>query len=164
MDEKTKQQILEDAEKLQRGVDRQLEETEESDLEFLQNFHEEFGYLSEQNQRLAQVQYRQRLRQVKRDPGLVAMCKEEGITPEQFVALEYRDPEAFAQELQIGTKRYIKRLKGELKEKQPDPFFDPSTSLKPHPRNVEKAREVAKSGKGDDKMVDDLIAALMYGE
>jgi hypothetical protein len=169
MDEKTKREIIEladkfeKAEKLQKTVDDTLAETEWEDNEFLEDFHAEYGPLVEQNRKLMEVQYRQRLRSIKRDPALMTALKRRGISAEKFAHLSDRDPGAYPEVYQQGIEQLLNRLEGKG-TKRPDPFFDPSVTLRPHPKNVEKAREVAKSGKGDDKMIDDLITALMYGE
>lgn len=163
MDEKTRQQILEDAEKLQKTVDDTLTETEWEDQTFLEDFHAEYGPLVEQNRKLMEVQYRQRLRSIKRDPALMAALKRRGMSAEKFAQLSDRDPRAYPEVYHQGVEQLLDRLEGKG-PKRSDPFFDANVSLKPHPKNVEKARAVAKSGKGDDKMIDDLISALMYGE
>jgi hypothetical protein len=154
MDEKTK---------LEKTIDAHLQETEEEDAEFLEYFNEEYGNLTEQNRRLMEVQYRQRLRGIRRDPALMSALRKRNMSPEKFAQLSDRDPGAYPETYTKGIEQLLDRLEGKS-TKRPDPFFDASATLKPHPENVAKAREVAKKGRGDDKQVDDLITALLYGE
>jgi hypothetical protein len=154
MDEKTK---------YEQAIDTHLRETEQDDAEFLEYFNEEYGSLTENNRQLMEVQYRQRLRAIRRDPALMSALKRRGMSAEKFAQLSDKNPNAYPEVYHQGVEQLLDRLEGKG-PKRPDAFFDAAASLKPHPKNVEKAREVAKSGKGDDKMIDDLISALMYGD
>jgi hypothetical protein len=170
MDEKTKREIIEladkfeKAEKLQKTVDDVLAETEWEDQEFLENFNAEYGPILEQNQKLLQVQYRQRLRSIKSDPALVTALERRGMSPEKFAMLSDRNPNAYAETYSAGIERLLDKLEGKDAKRRSDPFFEPSAILKPHPDNLKRARAIAEEGRGDDKQLDDMLAALLYGE
>jgi hypothetical protein len=162
MDEKTRDEIIRNAELLQQGIDRKLEETEEDDYYTLQNWQESYGETAEFAQKVQQAQHRQRLRQIKRDKPFMQALRKRGLTAETFVELEQKNPQAFQETYAEGVERFLDRLQGKG-SKPKDRFFE-TTPLQPHPDRQARAREIARKGKADDKMIDDLIGALLFDD
>jgi len=157
MSEKDRQAIIDAAEKLQQGIDQQLKATEYEDAEILQEFGDLHSYSSEQATKLTQAQYRQKLRSVRSNPQFVAKLKSRGLTPEAFVQLEQKNPEAYGRAYSQGEDNYLDMLQGKT-GKPSDPFYSTNRMVKPPPQSVEKARKVAKQKAGD---MDAVLNALM---
>jgi hypothetical protein len=161
--EEDARKVIEAAEALERGeaaADARLKETEWEDQEILQEYGDMYGQIPEQAQKIMQAQTRQRLRNIKADPAFMRVLKSQGLTPTQYVELEQRNPNAFSEVYQEGMVELVKRVKGGGK-KGGDPFFGPSKTIKAHPRDVERAKKVAKQKKGEmDAVFDALFPVL----
>ena len=160
MSEKDKQAILDAVAKLDKSIDQQLKDTEWQDQETLEEYNQMYGGIHSEAGKIAQAQYRQRLRSVRANPQFVAKLKRRGLTPEQFIALQDKNPDAYAQAYDQGEDDYLNRLQGKGR-KRGDPFFEPGRSARPTPEQSAKAKAAAAKSKGDDDGVDAILAALL---
>ena len=112
-------------------------------------------------QKVQQAQYRQRLRSIKRDPQFMQALKKRGLTAEKFVALEAKNPHAYAEVYSQGVESYLDRLQGKTQKGQQDPFFE-DRMARPAPALVDKAKEKSKQRDTHKAMGDAFLALLGF--
>jgi len=162
MSEKDVKAILHADAKLREGEARmqaKLEETSWSDRETLEEFNMMFGENHEKTREYQEAMNRQHLRNLQNDPVLMQELKAQGMTVLEYAAKMNEDPDAFPEIYREGVRKIVKRAK--TGKQVTDSFFDAGRMAKPHPDNIKKAKAIAKKGKGDDKMLADIIDALL---
>jgi len=97
---------------------------------------------------------------IRNDPVLMATLKKRGLSVEEFMELQNRNPHAYQQAYPQGIENYLDLLTGKKADRESS-FFrnDPA---KPHPQAVQRLRERAKKAKGSDEDIDDQLKILGF--